>query len=487
MGSFTNFTPFDILNLIGGVFGLAGSGYQNQQADATNTAITDIITNLAGQQGQFGQDLLGYLDQNTAAGLNYLGNFATGNRNNLLGVAEFLRSGALPAMTNPSGGTNIADLIGAATGGRQGTPAATTAPEVSTAADQIHWGNFDSYKNWLGSAEQKTLERDNPGADETMLTRLAYERWGDQAQAQGATDRYVQSQTPAVRNVDTTPSKYRAAPTAANAQKTVNYLADRAGLTSEGPNEDQISGWLSGYTGRFNEAMGLLDKLGVQAGADINKGYANLQTQTNANLRQRGLEDSSAQATYGKSVEGERTAAQNRLSEYLTGQKVAVGSELSGDYLNNMANALMGVSNFDTQSAANISNQYQQNWQSYIPIAQNFMDTSRQIQMLAMPQQAQYQNPYDALQAFFYNMAGGAQARSSLTGLQNSQGQMGQNAMYSGLSQVGGQLAGQFAGAGANSLFGSGASAASSASSAPIAGINAAQPNGNVMSSTWFM
>jgi len=93
------------------------------------------------------------------------------------------------------------------------------------------------------------------------------------------------------------------------------------------------AGLQTGYGQRTSDVMGLIEGMGGQERADINRQYDEQAAAQRANLSARGLGGTTTVGTAGAAMERERTGAQGRLGERLRREQAGYLSGLSGEAL----------------------------------------------------------------------------------------------------------------------------------------------------------
>jgi hypothetical protein len=131
-----------------------------------------------------------------------------------------------------------------------------------------------------------------------------------------------------------------------------------------GAYDQALSPVLQGMRDRYTRNMGTLEGMGTQQRKDLNQQYNNLQSQTNQQMLNMGLGNSTVAASMQAGNERQRADAFGRLEEGLRRERIGYDTALSGDLLNtqsgiagNRMNLLSGLE----QGGFNLGQGYAQN------------------------------------------------------------------------------------------------------------------------------
>jgi len=99
----------------------------------------------------------------------------------------------------------------------------------------------------------------------------------------------------------------------------------------------------SGFQGRYDKGMGLLEGLGDTERKRINRSYDNQVGSIGANLTNRGLNNSTIAGSMQNAVNRNREESQGMLSEQLRREQLGAHTNLSGDQMSAMQNLLFST------------------------------------------------------------------------------------------------------------------------------------------------
>ena len=474
---------------------LAGVGLNNQTATEQEAARTAGLADIFSQWGDFGGALLNFMNENTAAGLNFMGTTTTATEQNLAGITNFLLTGEMPTIQSGITPGSLSRLISAAIPGDETAATAATAATETPANTAVDFGGATTSRealrnltpeeakqvsfdlNWLPPDVRATAWQTNQfewgGLGRNERTAAQFNRWAEhvpetymdeairtiygttpeeQGQAginttiagrggdtpkahdwnvttSGGVQNYVVNPDGTVRPA-TVPGGAKglvtvsgedvpfaqltlAAGGAWNPGKTAEEnLAAALGIPVQGTQPATTDTgtrdlWLQGYQGRFEAGMAELEKLGGTGHTNIDTAYDSAIGNSLADLASRGLLDTDMVANTQSAINAERTQAHTTLDEQLAGQRIQYGSALSKDLFDAVGGALTNQTTFDANAGLNIYNAYTSGWQTYLPVAQNYMSTAMQLRLMGLPQQTTPSiNPFDAILAIMGNVQG---------------------------------------------------------------------------------
>lgn len=124
-----------------------------------------------------------------------------------------------------------------------------------------------------------------------------------------------------------------------------------SGAVSPTGNPADVSGgiapWMQnifgGFLGRLNTGMDIVNRLGEQQRADIQRDYRNLAGKAGQDMVARGLSGTTVAPTVQAGIEREKQADLRRLNDLLNREKYGLFSQLSGDALRSMVNLGSGL------------------------------------------------------------------------------------------------------------------------------------------------
>lgn len=139
--------------------------------------------------------------------------------------------------------------------------------------------------------------------------------------------------------------------TAKASQPTTPAQPDPQSAPTPSGNPADVSGgiapWMqnifSGFMGRLRTGMDIVNKLGDQQRADIERDYRNLSGKAGQDMVARGLSGTTVAPTVQAGIEREKQADLRRLNDLLNREKYGLFSQLSGDALNSMVGLGSGL------------------------------------------------------------------------------------------------------------------------------------------------